>query len=183
MLDFENGARVLVVEDDDAFRMRLAKALNKRGATVVEAAGVTEALGVIDADAPLFAVVDLRLDDGSGLEVVEALRRLKPDARALILTGYGDIPTAVAAVQLGAVDYMAKPAGASEILDALLVPKGQRPPPPEDPISPEIARQEHIEQVFHDAGDNVSQTARLLKMHRRTLQRILKKIETADGQN
>lgn len=183
MFEFTPGARVLLVEDDDTFRQRLAKALVKRGADVLEASDVRGALDIVANTPPFFAVVDLRLDDGSGLQVVEALRAARPEARALILTGYGDIPTAVAAVQLGAVDYMAKPASANEIMDALLAPKGQRPPPPEDPISPELARQEHIEQVFHDAGDNVSRTARLLKMHRRTLQRILKKIETADGKS
>lgn len=180
MLDFEQDVCVLIVEDDDTFRIRLAKALRKRGARTCEAAGVDEARQVIARERPTFAVVDLRLQDGSGLEVVEALKIAEPEARALILTGYGNIPTAVAAVQLGALDYMAKPAGADEITDALLVRKGERPPPPEQPIPPEIARQEHIEKVFHEAGDNVSQTARLLNMHRRTLQRILKKIDRPD---
>jgi two-component system response regulator RegA len=132
-------------------------------------------LRVVQEDAPDYAIIDLRLQDGSGLDVVAALEQARADARAIILTGYGNIPTAVAAVRLGAIDYISKPSSADEILDTLLAPKGTRPPAPTDPISPEDARFEHIEHGFHQAGENVSETARLLQMHRRTLQRILRR--------
>jgi two-component system response regulator RegA len=182
MLDNSPQIPILLVEDDDALRERLSRAIRKRGFDVIEACGVGDALAKMEDAADLrHAIVDLSLQDGSGLDVISALRRRTPDARLLILTGYGDIPTAVAAVQLGAIDYLAKPEGADEILAALLSPKGKRPPPPTHPIEPDAARQTHIKQVFHDAGDNVSKAARLLNMHRRTLQRILKRAELRAG--
>ena len=167
--------KILVVEDDDALRVRLAAAMQKRGFNTTTASSVADGITAICAGAPDYAIIDLRLQDGSGLDVVEALERHHPDTRAIILTGYGNIPTAVAAARLGAVDYIAKPASADEILDTLMAPKGARPPAPTDPILPEDARLEHIEHVFHEAGENVSETARLLQMHRRTLQRILRR--------
>lgn len=166
---------MLIVEDDDALRDRLATAMRKRGFEARTSASVAEGLAAIEQDVPSFAIVDLRLLDGSGLDVVKSLEEHDPEARAIILTGYGDIPTAVAAVRIGAVDYIAKPATADEIVDVLLAPKDENPPMPANPISPEEARIEHIEHVFHEAGDNVSRAARLLSMHRRTLQRILKR--------
>lgn len=166
---------VLIAEDDDAFRARLDKAMTKRGFTVIAAASVAQAVDSLDGHAVDFAVVDLRLGDGSGLDVVETLKVLHPHARSVILTGYGDTPTAVAAVKLGAIDYLAKPATADEIIDALMAPDGAQPTPPDAPISPEDARRVHIETVFQEAGENVSQAARLLNMHRRTLQRNLKR--------
>jgi two-component system response regulator RegA len=166
---------ILLVEDDDTLRLRLAAAMEKRGFHTKCASSVAEGLRVVQEDAPDYAIIDLRLQDGSGLDVVAALEQTRADARAIILTGYGDIPTAVAAVRLGAIDYISKPSSADEILDTLLAPKGTRPPAPTDPISPEDARFEHIEHVFHQAGENVSETARLLQMHRRTLQRILRR--------
>lgn len=172
----ENTAKtLLLVEDDDALRSRLGIAMQKRGFEVTSAASVTEGLHVVRTEAPDYAIIDLRLQDGSGLDVVEALEQRHSDARAIILTGYGNIPTAVAAAHLGAIDYIAKPATADEIVDTLMAPKGTRPSAPNAPISPEDARFEHIEQVFHGAGENVSETARLLQMHRRTLQRILRR--------
>lgn len=166
---------MLLVEDDDALRLRMAVAMEKRGFQTTCAASVAEGLRIVHDDAPEYAIIDLRLQDGSGLDVVEALERQRPNARAIVLTGYGNIPTAVAAARLGAIDYIAKPATADEIVDTLMAPKGTRPPAPDAPISPEDARFEHIEQVFHQAGENVSETARLLQMHRRTLQRILRR--------
>ncbi len=175
MLDATNNRSLLIVEDDDALRDRLAMAMEKRGFAARTAASVAEGLLAIEQDIPKFAVIDLRLLDGSGLDVVKSLEDRAPEARTIILTGYGDIPTAVAAARIGAVDYIAKPASADEIIDVLLAPKHENPPAPINPISPEEARIEHIEYVFHEAGDNVSKAARLLSMHRRTLQRILKR--------
>jgi two-component system response regulator RegA len=175
MLDTTENRSMLIVEDDDALRDRLAAAMQKRGFETRKAASVAEGLDHIKQKAPDFAVVDLRLLDGSGLDVIKSLELRKPQARAIILTGYGDIPTAVAAARIGAVDYIAKPATTDEIVDVLLAPRDQSPPAPEHPMSPEDARIEHIEHVFQGAGGNVSQAARLLNMHRRTLQRILKR--------
>ncbi|KIN72623.1 response regulator transcription factor [Sulfitobacter guttiformis] len=175
MLEFIENRSMLIVEDDDALRDRLAAAMEKRGFTMRKAASVAEGLESINQNAPDFAVVDLRLLDGSGLDVIKALEKRNGDARAIILTGYGDIPTAVAAARIGAVDYIAKPATTDEIIDVLLAPRDQSPPAPDRPMSPEDARIEHIEHVFQGAGGNVSQAARLLNMHRRTLQRILRR--------
>ncbi len=171
----DTQSTILLVEDDDALRMRLAEAMQKRGFKTTSASSVAEGLEAIRANAPDYAIIDLRLQDGSGLDVVEALEQQHPDARAVILTGYGNIPTAVAAARLGAIDYIAKPATADEIVDALLAPKGAHAPAPTDPILPDDARMEHIEHFFHVAGENVSETARLLQMHRRTLQRVLRR--------
>lgn len=175
MYSENNSKTLLLVEDDDALRSRLGIAMQKRGFEVTSAASVADGLRAVATEAPDYAIIDLRLRDGSGLDVIEALEQQHPDTRAIILTGYGNIPTAVAAAQLGAVDYIAKPATADEIVDTLMAPKGTKPPAPDAPISPEDARFEHIEQVFHGAGENVSETARQLQMHRRTLQRILRR--------
>lgn len=175
MLDQSDKKSMLIVEDDDVLRNRLAAAMNKRGFETRATASVTEALKVIAQDTPKYAVVDLRLLDGSGLDVVKSLEGHDPEARAIIVTGYGDIPTAVAAARIGAVDYIAKPASADQIVDALLAQKDQNPPAPINPISPDEARKEHIEHVFNEAGGNVSRAAKLLSMHRRTLQRILRR--------
>jgi len=166
---------LLIVDDDELFRLRLARAMAKRGFDVATAASV--ASGKIEAEThrPAFAVVDLRLADGSGLDVVAALRRVRQDARVIMLTGYGNIATAVAAVKAGAVDYLAKPADADEVERALLANGQERPAPPEQPMSPERVRWEHIQRVFELCDRNVSETARRLRMHRRTLQRVLAK--------
>ena len=166
---------LLIVEDDDALRDRLCQAMTRRGFVVKPARSVADAHEVIKASRPQFAIVDLRLLDGTGLTVVDTLRQTHPSCRTIVLTGYGNIPTAVAAARIGAVDYIAKPATADEIVDVLLTPEGQRPPPPTDTVEPEEARRVHIERVYADAGENVSHTARLLNMHRRTLQRLLKR--------
>ena len=180
MLDTNAPATILLVEDDDALRQRLAKALEKRGYVTLSASGVADAKDVLRHAAPRYAVVDLRLLDGSGLDVIEELERRDSAARGIILTGYGDIPTAVAAAKIGATDYLAKPATADEIIDALMTPKGERPPAPAQPMSPDAARLEHIDHFYQQAGENVSQAARLLNMHRRTLQRILRRHEARD---
>jgi two-component system response regulator RegA len=171
----EEQKSMLIVEDDDTLRVRLATAMQKRDFITRSASSVAEGIEAISMEAPEYAIIDLRLQDGSGLDVVEALEQSHRGARAIILTGYGDIPTAVAATWLGAIDYIAKPATADEIVDTLMTPKGEHPPAPANPILPEDARLEHIEHVYHEAGENVSQTARMLQMHRRTLQRILRR--------
>ena len=176
MFDDFQEKTLLIVEDHDALRSRLKLALERRGFIARTAGSVSEALAEADSALPDYAIVDLRLQDGSGLAVIEALEQRDPNIRAVILTGYGNIPTAVAAARIGAVDYIAKPATADEILDALMAPEGEHPPAPAHPIPPNEARREHIAQVFHETGENVSKTARLLNMHRRTLQRTLRRL-------
>ncbi|MDB5429393.1 MAG: two component transcriptional regulator, Fis family [Caulobacter sp.] len=166
---------LLVLDDDTPLRTRLGRALEQRGFEVALAAGVGEALASIKVHAPAFAVLDMRLEDGSGLKVVEAVREARPDAKVIMLTGYGNIATAVAAVKAGAVDYLSKPADADDVARALLAQAGDRPPPPENPMSADRVRWEHIQRVYELCGHNVSETARRLNMHRRTLQRILAK--------
>ena len=166
---------LLVVDDDAPFRNRLARAMEKRGFEPVMAESVAEGLSVCRTAPTAYAVVDLRLEDGNGLDVVEALREARPDARIVVLTGYGAIATAVAAVKIGAVDYLSKPADANDVEKALLTSEGDKPPPPENPMSADRVRWEHIQRVFELCDRNVSETARRLNMHRRTLQRILAK--------
>ncbi len=166
---------LLIIDDDELFRNRLARAMERRGFTVSVAGGVAEAMTVARQSKPSYAVVDLRLEDGSGLDVVGELRAVRPDARIVVLTGYGNIATAVAAVKAGATDYLAKPADADEVVDALLAAGNDKPPPPENPMSADRVRWEHIQRVYELCDRNVSETARRLNMHRRTLQRILAK--------
>jgi two-component system response regulator RegA len=124
---------------------------------------------------PAFAVVDMRLGDGNGLDVISAIKKRRPEARAIILTGYGNITTAVSAVKLGAVDYLAKPVDADDVASALLLLDKKRIKPPENPMTADRVRWEHIQRIYELCGRNVSETARRLSMHRRTLQRILSK--------
>jgi two-component system response regulator RegA len=167
---------LLLLDDDGALRVRLARALETRGFQTTQAGSVKEALVAVRDRPPAFAVLDMRLADGSGLDVVDILRRSRPDARIIMLTGYGNIATAVAAVKAGAVDYLAKPADADDVVNALLAAeKGAQPPPPENPMSADRVRWEHIQRVYELCARNVSETARRLGMHRRTLQRILSK--------
>jgi len=166
---------LLLVEDDAPLRNRLAVAMERRGYRVTVADSVAEGIAASAAVRPDFAVVDLRLGDGNGLDVVAALRASRPDARVIVLTGYGNIATAVAAVKAGAVDYLAKPADADQIEAALKAQGRPLPPPPEQPMSADRVRWEHIQRVFEQCDRNVSETARRLRMHRRTLQRILSK--------
>jgi two-component system response regulator RegA len=166
---------LLILDDDEPFRSRLMRAMEKRGFRVTGADSVATGIAEARRDAPGYAVVDLRLADGSGLDVVAALRDARPDARIVMLTGYGNIATAVAAVKAGAVDYLAKPADADDVERALLAQGDTMPPPPEQPMSADRVRWEHIQRVFEQCDRNVSETARRLRMHRRTLQRILAK--------
>jgi two-component system response regulator RegA len=166
---------LLIVEDDKSFLQRLARAMESRGFTVTTAESVAEGLTQLETASPAFAVVDMRLDDGNGLDVISALKRRRPDARALILTGYGNIATAVNAVKLGAIDYLSKPVDADDVVAALLALEGRKPEPPENPMSADRVRWEHIQRIYELCGRNVSETARRLNMHRRTLQRILAK--------
>lgn len=168
-------ATLLLVDDDTVFVNRLARAMERRGFRPVVAETVRAALDSVATKPAAYAVVDLRLEDGSGLDVVDALREARPDARIVVLTGYGAIATAVAAVKMGATDYLAKPADADEVTNALLSSHGMLPPPPENPMSADRVRWEHIQRVYEQCERNVSETARRLHMHRRTLQRILAK--------
>jgi two-component system response regulator RegA len=173
--DITGERSLLIIEDDRPFRERLARAMEARGFTVSVAETVAQGVARAKEAPPAFAVVDLKLEDGNGLEVVEALHNVRPDARVVVLTGFGNIATAVAAVKYGAIDYLPKPADADDILDALVAPPGNKPKPPENPMSADRVRWEHIQRVYELCGQNVSETARRLNMHRRTLQRILAK--------
>jgi two-component system response regulator RegA len=166
---------LMIVDDDRPFLNRLARAMEGRGFTVEMAETVSDGLRVVRSAPPAFAVVDMRLADGNGLDVVAALRERRPDARVIILTGYGNIATAVTAVKLGAVDYLAKPADADDVYAALMRQPDEKAPPPENPMSADRVRWEHIQRVYELCDRNVSETARRLNMHRRTLQRILAK--------
>jgi len=172
--------RLLLVDDDERFCQRLARAMEKRGFVVETALSVADGIAAAHQKGPSYAVVDLRLKDGSGLEVVKALRSAKADARIIVLTGYGNIATAVAAVKVGATDYLPKPADADQIEAALLAEGSNLPPPPEQPMSADRVRWEHIQRVYEQCDRNVSETARRLRMHRRTLQRILAKYAPRD---
>lgn len=169
-------ARTLLIVDDEVnLRGQLAKAMERRGFEVMTAAGVADGLEIAVNDPPAYAVIDLRLADGTGLDIVRGLRRARPDVRIIMLTGYGNIATAVAAVKAGAVDYLPKPADADAVVAALMSDGSTLPPPPERPMSADRVRWEHIQRVYEQCGRNVSETARRLNMHRRTLQRILAK--------
>jgi two-component system response regulator RegA len=166
---------LLILDDDRPFRERLARAMESRGFEVRVAETVREGIAMARDNPPAFAVVDLKLEDGNGLDVVETLHETRPQCRVVVLTGFGNIATAVAAVKFGALDYMPKPADADDVMGALLAPPGGKPNPPENPMSADRVRWEHIQRVYELCGHNVSETARRLNMHRRTLQRILAK--------
>jgi two-component system response regulator RegA len=166
---------LLIVDDDRPFLTRLAKAMEARGFQVETAESVEDAVAKARLHPPAYAVVDMRLGDGNGLDVVAAIREKRSDARTVILTGYGNIATAVTAVKLGAVDYLSKPADADDVFAALTRATGARAAPPENPMSADRVRWEHIQRVYEMCERNVSETARRLNMHRRTLQRILAK--------
>ncbi len=166
---------LLIVDDDDPFRNRLGRAMETKGFNVSLAKSVEEGLISARKSPPGFAVVDLRLLDGNGLDVIEEIHKLKPDSRVVMLTGYGNLPTAVSAVKSGAIDYLAKPADAEDVEAALLAEPNSKAQPPENPMSADRVKWEHIQRVFELCNRNVSETARRLKMHRRTLQRILSK--------
>ena len=172
--DFKDNS-LLIVDDDNPFRERLARAMEKKGFTVSQAQGVKVGIEAVKTKKPAFAVVDLRLGDGNGLEVVKEIQTSNPESRIIMLTGYGNIPTAVAAIKEGAIDYLAKPADADDVEKALLANPKTKAQPPENPMSADRVKWEHIHRVFELCNRNVSETARRLKMHRRTLQRILSK--------
>jgi two-component system, response regulator RegA len=171
----ESERTLLIVDDDEPLCQRLARAMERRGFVVQTAESVAAGTRLASERPPAFAVVDLRLGDGSGLDIVKVIRGSRPAARIVMLTGYGNIATAVAAVKAGAVDYLPKPVDADAVERALLATDAALPPPPEDPMSADRVRWEHIQRVFEQCDRNVSETARRLKMHRRTLQRILGK--------
>ena len=174
LADFDDKS-LLIVDDDNPFRERLARAMEKKGFIVTQAEGVKKGIESVKATKPAFAVVDLRLGDGNGLEVVKEIQISNLESRIIMLTGYGNIPTAVAAIKEGAIDYLAKPADADGVDKALLADRDKKSQPPENPMSADRVKWEHIHRVFELCNRNVSETARRLKMHRRTLQRILSK--------
>ncbi len=173
--DLGEDRSLLLVDDDEPFLRRLNRAMEKRGFKPEMAGSVAAGKAIATARPPAYAVVDLRLEDGNGLDVVEVLRERRPDCRVVVLTGYGAIATAVAAVKIGATDYLSKPADANDITNALLARGDELPPPPENPMSADRVKWEHIQRVYELCDRNVSETARRLSMHRRTLQRILAK--------
>jgi len=166
---------LLIVDDDNPLRDRLSRAMEKKGFKVVQASTVQQGISQAKNSPPAFAVVDLRLTDGNGLEVVREIQKIRKNSRIIMLTGYGNIPTAVAAVKAGAIDYIPKPADADDVENALLALPESKATPPENPMSADRVKWEHIHRVFELCNRNVSETARRLKMHRRTLQRILSK--------
>ena len=166
---------LLIVDDDNPFRERLARAMEKKGFVVTQAESVKKGIDSLKITKPAFAVIDLRLNDGNGLEVVKEIQSLNNNSRIIMLTGYGNIPTAVAAIKHGAIDYLAKPADADDVEKALLADPKSKAQPPENPMTADRVKWEHIHRVFELCNRNVSETARRLKMHRRTLQRILSK--------
>jgi two-component system, response regulator RegA len=173
--DPQQDKSLLILDDDKAFLTRLTKAMEARGYVVAPADSVAAGLAAIAERPPAFAVIDMRLGDGNGLDVISELKRIRPDARGIVLTGYGNIATAVTAVKMGAFDYLAKPADADEIDAALRALPGVKPDLPDNPMSADRVRWEHIQRVYELCERNVSETARRLSMHRRTLQRILAK--------
>ena len=166
---------LLIVDDDEPFLARLARAMEARGFNIFTAGSVRDGVAAAKSNPPAFAVLDLRLSDGSGLDIVPVIQERRRGSRIVMLTGYGNIPTAVAAIKEGAIDYIAKPADADDVEKALLADPNQKPAPPENPMSADRVKWEHIHRVFELCNRNVSETARRLKMHRRTLQRILSK--------
>ena len=174
LADFQNKL-LIIVDDDNPFRERLGRAMEKKGFEVIQAESVKKGLETVKLRKPGFAVVDLRLTDGNGLEVVKQIQESNSSSRIIMLTGYGNIPTAVAAIKEGAIDYLAKPADADDVEKALLANPSTKAAPPENPMSADRIKWEHIHRVFELCNRNVSETARRLKMHRRTLQRILSK--------
>ena len=166
---------LLIVDDDNPFRERLSRAMEKKGFVVTQAESVKKGIDSLKITKPAFAVIDLRLNDGNGLEVVKEIQSLNSNSRIIMLTGYGNIPTAVAAIKHGAIDYLAKPADADDVEKALLADPKSKAQPPENPMTADRVKWEHIHRVFELCNRNVSETARRLRMHRRTLQRILSK--------
>ena len=166
---------LLILDDDAPLRGRLRRAMEVRGFEVTDAGTVRDGINIVRNNPPAFAILDMKLEDGTGLTLVQELRKKRPDCRIVMLTGFGNIATAVAAVKAGALDYLPKPADPDQINAALMQSDDEMPPPPQDPMSADRVRWEHIQRVYEQCGRNVSETARRLRMHRRTLQRILGK--------
>ena len=172
-IDKDNS--LLILDDDQPFLKRLSLAMEKRGFKVFPVSSMAEFGAIIESVSPNYAIVDLRLNDGTGLDAVERIRNRNADSKIIVLTGYGALATAVAAVKIGAIDYLSKPADANDILNALVFSDQSKPPPPVNPMSADRVKWEHIQRIFELCNRNVSETARRLNMHRRTLQRILAK--------
>ena len=166
---------LLILDDDAPLRGRLRRAMEVRGFEVIDAGTVQEGVEMVRKAPPAYAILDMKLEDGTGLTLVQELRKKRADCRIVMLTGFGNIATAVAAVKAGALDYLPKPADPDQITAALTQSGDEMPPPPQDPMSADRVRWEHIQRVYEQCGRNVSETARRLRMHRRTLQRILSK--------
>jgi two-component system response regulator RegA len=175
MIKLHDRKNIIVVDDDQVWLNQLSRALIRRGCVTFEAKSVQEARLVLDSEEIDYGVIDLRLGDGDGLEVILELQKINPKARSVILTGFGNIANAVSAIKVGAIDYLSKPAGIDDICAALFAKTTKKPAPPEEPMSANRVRWEHIQRVYELCDKNVSETARRLKMHRRTLQRILSK--------
>jgi two-component system response regulator RegA len=175
MAELPQDRSLLIVEDDKPFLGRLTRAMEARGFAVTAVETVADGLAAVEVSAPAFAIIDMRLGDGNGIDVISRLKEKRPDSRGIILTGYGNIATAVTAVKLGAFDYLAKPADADEIYHALMATQIEKPDALDNPMSADRVRWEHIQRVYESCDRNVSETARRLNMHRRTLQRILAK--------
>ena len=174
----EHKPSILVVDDDEVYRTRLGRAFVERGYEVRTAHDFDSALALARDESPEFAVLDLKMPGKSGLELVQALREVDPATKMVVLTGYGSIATAIDAVRLGATYYLSKPADADDIVAAFA--RGEAPPltPPETEYrAPSLARAEweHINRVLSDCGGNISEAARRLGIHRRSLQRKLQK--------
>ena len=170
-----NDNSLLILDDDAPLRTRLRRAMETRGFEVTDAGSVSEGIDCVRKSAPAYAILDMRLEDGSGLSLVSELRAKRAECKIVMLTGFGNIATAVAAVKAGALDYLPKPADPDSIAAALRHSGEGMPAPPQDPMSADRVRWEHIQRVYEQCGRNVSETARRLRMHRRTLQRILSK--------
>jgi two-component system response regulator RegA len=171
----ESKGRLVIVDDDQVLGDRLGKALERRGYEITVINTVSEALEWIEDTAPDFALIDLRLTDGNGVDVVQKIKETCPECRTVMMTAYGNIATAVSAVKAGAVDYLTKPADADAVETVLMGDSASRPVIPTRPMSAERVRWEHIQRIYEQCDRNVSETARRLSMHRRTLQRILAK--------
>jgi two-component system response regulator RegA len=169
---------LLLVDDDETFRAVLSRALEKRGFAVTTADSVETALPLANANPPEYAVLDLKMDGASGLVLVQKLHELDAATRIVMLTGYASIATAVEAIKLGATQYLSKPANADEIVAAFGHNASSNVPLEAHPATVERLEWEHIQRILHENGDNISATARILNMHRRTLQRKLSKRPT-----
>lgn len=168
---------LVIVDDDTVLADRLGKAMERRGFNVTVINSVKDAIEWFAENESDYALVDLRLADGSGLDITQKIKETVPNCRVVMMTAYGNIATAVAAVKAGAVDYLTKPTDADAVEAALLADGSQSalPPPPAKPMSAERVRWEHIQRIYQQCDRNISETARRLGMHRRTLQRILSK--------